>query len=66
MEKNMDEFLTEPLDWLDEVMESVGYVKTAIIPVLQSIQTRYKFLPERAVMHISEKMDIPMSKSRRQ
>jgi NADH-quinone oxidoreductase subunit E len=57
----MDELLNEPLDWLDDVMKGVDYHKTAIIPVLQSIQTKYKYLPEPIVRYVSEKMDIPLS-----
>ena len=58
----MEELLNEPLDWLDEVIQSYGAAKTALIPVLQSVQTRYRYLPEHVVEHISEKMSIPMSK----
>ena len=58
----MDEILNEPLDWLDEVIQSYNSEKTALIPVLQSVQNRYRFLPEHVVEHISEQMSIPMSK----
>ena len=58
----MDDILNEPLDWLDEIIQSYCAAKTALIPVLQSVQSRYRFLPEHVVIHISEKMSIPLSK----
>jgi len=53
--------VNEPLDWLDKVMKANAYQKTAIIPVLQSIQTKFKYLPEPVVQYVSEKMDIPLA-----
>ena len=58
----MDDILNEPLDWLDEVIQGYGASKTSLIPVLQSVQSRYRYLPEHVVTHISEKMSIPLSK----
>jgi NADH-quinone oxidoreductase subunit E len=57
----MEDILNEPLDWLDDVMKDVDYQKTAIIPVLQAIQTKFKYLPEPVVQYISEQMDIPLA-----
>jgi NADH-quinone oxidoreductase subunit E len=57
----MEEIFNEPLDWLDEVMKEHDYEKTAIIPVLQAIQTKYKYLPEPVVQYVSEQMDITLA-----
>jgi len=57
----MEDILNEPLDWLDEVIEGYGRAKTALIPVLQSVQHKFNYLPEHVVMHVSEMMDLPLS-----
>lgn len=57
----MDEILNESLDWLDEIIESHGTSRTSLIPVLQSVQGKYRYLPEHVMSHISEKMALPLS-----
>ena len=57
----MDDILNEPLDWLDEIIEKYGVAKTSLIPILQSVQNRHKYLPEHIMGYISDKMSIPMA-----
>ena len=57
----MDNIMNEPLDWLDEIINSHGKSRTSLIPVLQSVQSKYRYLPEPVVNYISEKMSIPLS-----
>lgn len=57
----MEEILNESLDWLDEIIEGYGKSRTSLIPVLQSVQSKYRYLPEHVMSHISEKMALPLS-----
>ncbi|MCK9329016.1 MAG: NAD(P)H-dependent oxidoreductase subunit E [Candidatus Cloacimonetes bacterium] len=57
----MEQAMNESLDWLDEIIEGFGSSRTSLIPVLQSVQSKYRYLPEHVMSHISEKMALPLS-----
>ena len=57
----MEDILNEPLDWLEEIIDKQGKSSTSLIPILQCVQARYRFLPEYVLSFISEKMDLPLS-----
>ena len=57
----MEDILNEPLDWLEEIIDKNGRTSTALIPILQSVQAKYKYLPEHVMSFISEKMQLPLS-----
>jgi len=57
----MDDILNESLEWLEEIIEKNGRTSTSLIPILQSVQNKYKYLPEHIMSFISEKMQLPLS-----
>ena len=57
----MPDTTKESLDWLDTYIDKVGNVSSSLIPVLQSVQTKYKYLPEYVCEHIAQRMNIPLS-----
>lgn len=58
-----DKVLTEDeiCSRLDMVIDSFSETEGALIPVLQSTQNLFGFLPEKAVKHISLRLNIPYS-----
>ena len=46
------------LNKIDQTIQEKGRTKTALIPILQSIQREYNYLPEKALRRISETTDI--------
>jgi len=57
----MDDILNEPLDWLDEIIQNYGKSKTSLIPILQSVQVKHKYLPEHIMSYIANKMALPLA-----
>lgn len=47
---------------VDKIIDEHGYKQSAIISILQSIQKKYRYLPEEALSYLSNKMDISESK----
>ncbi|HOO83722.1 MAG TPA: NAD(P)H-dependent oxidoreductase subunit E [Prolixibacteraceae bacterium] len=48
-------------DWqnvVDKIIAEKGTTKNALIPILQSIQHEYNYLPEKALRYVCEKTDI--------
>jgi NADH:ubiquinone oxidoreductase subunit E len=46
---------------LDDIIVSFAETEGALIPVLQSVQNLFGYLPEKALKHISLKLNIPYS-----
>ena len=46
------------LDALDEILQSVGTRRDSVLPVLQAIQARYRYLPEAALRRVCDASDI--------
>ena len=46
---------------LDDIIVSFANTEGALIPVLQSVQNLFGYLPEKALKHISLKLNIPYS-----
>ncbi len=53
--------LTEDFNWVDEIIAQYGKTRTSLIPVLQSVQTRFKYLPEDIMSYIASQMALPLS-----
>ncbi len=53
--------VSEALPIIDRIIDSLKRTKGSLIPVLQQTQNLLGYLPEEALLHISEKMRIPYS-----
>ncbi len=51
----------EALPIIDTIIASFRDTRGALIPVLQQTQNLLGYLPEKALQHVSEKMDMPYS-----
>ncbi|SDZ12322.1 NADH-quinone oxidoreductase subunit NuoE family protein [Tindallia californiensis] len=47
---------------LDRILESSDSGNAALIPIMQEIQSEYRYLPRYALEYIAEKMDISIAK----
>ena len=47
-----------PLEFVDEVVAREGRMPEAAIPILQAIQTHYRYLPDEALQRVCELTDI--------
>lgn len=52
----------EVTETVDRIIEDHHHKGSAIISILQGIQRAYRYLPEEALNHLSERMDISSSK----
>lgn len=59
--ENQEQAVQEALPAIDHIIDSMKKTKGALIPVLQQTQNLLGYLPEEALQHISERMDIPYS-----
>ncbi|HOD54699.1 MAG TPA: NAD(P)H-dependent oxidoreductase subunit E [Candidatus Cloacimonadota bacterium] len=57
----IEETMVEQLKWVEEVIAQYGKSRTSLIPVLQAVQTKYRYLPEEIMTHISAQMELPLS-----
>lgn len=46
---------------IDEFIDQYKMDKNPLIQVLQDIQQEYRYLPKEALVHLSEKLDVPLS-----
>ena len=46
---------------IDSIIEQYGGKKSAILAILQDIQTVDKYLPKEALEYVSQKMQIPLT-----
>ncbi len=53
---------TTDLARIEPILQRFGREKGALIPVLQEIQAIYGYLPEEALVRVSEAMKIPLSR----
>ena len=47
---------------VDEILDHYEGVKGSLMPVLQKIQTTYRYLPESAIEMVSERLNVSMSR----
>lgn len=59
--KSEDEFPQELWDTLDNVIAELGSMEGALIPILQSAQNLFEYLPHTVLRHISTTLHIPYS-----
>lgn len=45
---------------IDKILKKHNHKKSALIPILQDIQTEHRWLPAETLKYISEKLDIPL------
>lgn len=45
---------------IDKILEKHEYKKSALIPILQEIQSKNRWLPCETLKYVSEKLDIPL------
>jgi NADH:ubiquinone oxidoreductase subunit E len=57
----IEETMAEQLQWVDDVIAQYGLTRTSLIPVLQAVQSKYRYLPEEIMTRISETMQLPLS-----
>ncbi len=64
-ENNLSSILTETisvdLSYIDEVVEKYRGKKGNIIPLLQSVQNKYGYIPREAFIALSEKLKLPLN-----
>jgi NADH-quinone oxidoreductase subunit E len=46
---------------IDGIVDHYGQGKSSLIQVLQDVQKEYRYLPKEALVHLSDKLDIPLS-----
>jgi len=54
------EFLPKDIRLLDAILKKYEEKKEFLICILQDIQNIYEYLPRKALVHISKKLDIPL------
>jgi len=47
---------------LDDIMAGYNRDRSAVIAMLQDIQAEFRYLPEEALRHLSQSLDIPIAK----
>ena len=47
---------------LDSIIESYGKSEESLIPIMHEIQKKYNYLPEEALLFLSKRLDLPVSK----
>lgn len=57
----IEETMAEQLKWVDDVICQYGKSRTSLIPVLQAVQSKYRYLPEEIMTQISKTMELPLS-----
>lgn len=57
----VEPILKEHYEWTDGIIAQFGKTRTSLIPVLQSVQSRFKYLPEEIMSHIATQMTLPLS-----
>ena len=45
---------------IDKIIEQYNSKKSALIPILQKIQAKNRWLPPEILQHVSEKLDVPL------
>ena len=45
---------------IDKILKKHGHKKSALIPILQDIQAKHRWLPRETLTYVSEKLDIPL------
>ena len=53
--------MTEQNKYIDQLIQEKGKTKKSLIPILQSIQKEYNYLPEDALKYLAEKSEIRAS-----
>lgn len=48
------------LEEIDRILSSHGFEKGSLIAVLQDIQAKMRYLPRRALLQVSKRLDIPL------
>ncbi|MCP2520720.1 NADH-quinone oxidoreductase subunit NuoE [SCandidatus Aminicenantes bacterium Aminicenantia_JdfR_composite] len=48
------------IDKVNSILEKYGVQKEALIPILQGIQAEYNYLPQEALILVSEALNIPL------
>ncbi len=60
-EKHEELSIEQALKVLDGIIEDWSGKEGALIPILQSAQNLLGYLPEEVMVHVSEKLDMPLS-----
>jgi NADH:ubiquinone oxidoreductase subunit E len=47
------------LERVDQIIDAVGSKRSSLIPILQDIQSEYRYLPQDALKRVAERLDIP-------
>ena len=50
------------LQKVDDILEQQCYEKTALISMLQAIQKEAGYLPVNALLHLAERLDVPLNR----
>lgn len=53
--------MTEQNKYIDELIQEKGTTKKSLIPILQSIQKEYNYLPEEALKYLAKKSEVSAS-----
>ena len=48
------------LEKIDKIIENYKNDKTFLIPILQDIQAEYNYLPKETLIHVAEKLSLPL------
>jgi NADH-quinone oxidoreductase subunit E len=54
-----DKVMSDDVNYVDGLIKKYGVSRSALIPVLQDVQVKYKYLPEEILTEISEKLRVP-------
>ncbi len=57
----VEETMVEQLKWVDDVIHQYGQSRTSLIPILQAVQAKYRYLPEEIMTRVSTQMGLPLS-----
>lgn len=45
---------------IDKILKKHGYKKSSLIPILQDIQAKHRWLPQETLTYVSEQLQIPL------
>ncbi len=57
----IEETMEEQVKWVEGLIAQYGESRTSLIPILQAVQAKYRFLPEPVMSEISAQLGLPLS-----
>ncbi|HOE90882.1 MAG TPA: NAD(P)H-dependent oxidoreductase subunit E [Candidatus Cloacimonadota bacterium] len=57
----IEETMEEQVKWVEGLLTQFGNSRTSLIPILQAVQAKYRYLPQNVMTEISTQLGLPLS-----